>query len=75
MLSSTVQNVHLILGFMSPCLSNFNVWGSFLAPLLILLLWRLYVFTLLPYWNPDEPSELPYWTPCEQVQVSVESMC
>ncbi len=30
----------------------------------LLLLWRLWRFTLLPAIRPDEPKELPYWLPC-----------
>jgi len=28
-----------------------------------LLLWRLYRFTIVPYFYPNEPKEYPYWIP------------
>ncbi len=34
-----------------------------LALLAVLLLWRIWTFTILPILHPDEPKELPYWTP------------
>ena len=33
--------------------------------ILSLLLWRLFVFTILPFFCPREPKELPYWFPCK----------
>ncbi len=29
----------------------------------LLLLWRLWRFTIVPAWWPDEPKLLPYWVP------------
>jgi hypothetical protein len=29
----------------------------------LLLLWRLWRFTILPSYHPEEPKELPYWIP------------
>ncbi|CAL8584834.1 hypothetical protein XPA_010417 [Xanthoria parietina] len=34
------------------------------VPALILCLWRLWKFTISPYFHPYSPKELPYWTPC-----------
>lgn len=31
------------------------------------LLWRLWSFTVLPYFRPDEPKNLPYWIPCKVI--------
>ena len=31
----------------------------------LLLLWRLWKFTVIPLLKPDEPKILPYWIPCE----------
>lgn len=36
-----------------------------LVPLALLLLWRLWMFTILPILRPNDPKELPYWIPCE----------
>lgn len=33
------------------------------SSLAILLLWRLWAFTVLPALYPDDPKELPYWMP------------
>ena len=30
-----------------------------------LLLWRLWKFTILPLFEPNQPKRLPYWIPCE----------
>ncbi|KJZ70910.1 hypothetical protein HIM_09703 [Hirsutella minnesotensis 3608] len=30
----------------------------------VLLLWRVWAFTLKPWLRPAEPKELPYWIPC-----------
>lgn len=32
---------------------------------MLLIIWRLWRFTLLPAWYPREPKELPYWIPSE----------
>ena len=32
----------------------------------LLLLWRLWIFTVRPLLKPDEPKILPYWIPCER---------
>lgn len=32
---------------------------------MLLVLWRLWRFSLLPAWYPREPKELPYWIPGE----------
>lgn len=31
----------------------------------LLLLWRLWRFTIEPMMKPTEPKELPYWLPCK----------
>lgn len=36
----------------------------------LLLLWRLWRFTILPAMRPDEPKELPYWIPCMSLSCS-----
>ena len=30
---------------------------------LMLSLWRLWRFSIHPYFRPDDPKELPYWIP------------
>lgn len=40
-----------------------------------LLLWRLWVFTVLPVLRPDEPKELPYWIPCKYAEMIWRSTC
>ena len=35
-----------------------------LAPV-ILLIWRLWRFSIIPLLYPKDPKELPYWIPCE----------
>ncbi|KAF1994747.1 cytochrome P450 [Amniculicola lignicola CBS 123094] len=32
-------------------------------PLILLLCWRFWRFTILPRFRPEEPNELPYWIP------------
>lgn len=41
----------------------------------ILLLWRLWVFTVLPALRPDEPKELPYWIPCKHAEITMALYC
>lgn len=36
----------------------------------LLLLWRLWRFTILPTFEPTEPKALPYWLPCMLIPVS-----
>jgi len=31
----------------------------------LLFAWRLWRFTITPYFYPADPRELPYWIPCE----------
>ena len=31
----------------------------------VLVIWRLWAFTIKPALHPDEPKGLPYWIPCE----------
>lgn len=31
----------------------------------LLLLWRVWRFTILPKFHPTEPQTLPYWIPCK----------
>jgi hypothetical protein len=38
---------------------------AFLACGTILLLWRLWVFTVRPWIWPSEPRYMPYWVPCK----------
>jgi hypothetical protein len=37
--------------------------GLAAVPLLLLVLWRVWSFTIVPTMNPDEPRALPYWLP------------
>jgi hypothetical protein len=30
---------------------------------LLLLVWRIWTFTIRPYFHPEDPRELPYWIP------------
>lgn len=30
----------------------------------VLVLWRIWRFTVLPSYYPNDPKELPYWIPC-----------
>lgn len=48
----------LLSGLLSP-------WRVYLVPILALLVWRLWRFTVIPWLRPDEPKELPYWIPCK----------
>ena len=32
---------------------------------ILLLLWRLWRFTVVPFLQPLEPKEIPYWIPCK----------
>ena len=42
------------------------VVASFVAvPILLLLLWRLWTFTIFPSLRPREPRTIPYWIPSE----------
>ncbi len=40
------------------------------SSLTILLLWRLWNFTVLPVFYRDDPKELPYWIPGKSNQPS-----
>lgn len=31
----------------------------------IWIFWRIWRFTILPLFRPNEPVELPYWIPCK----------
>lgn len=37
-----------------------------ITPFLVLVLWRLWRFSVMPLFHPDKPKELPYWIPCKQ---------
>ena len=37
-----------------------------IVALLMLLLWRLWRFSIVPVLYPHDPKDLPYWIPCEQ---------
>ncbi|VUC27966.1 unnamed protein product [Clonostachys rosea] len=39
----------------------------FVLPILLLLVWRLWRFTIRPWLRPLEPKEIPYWIPCHTV--------
>ena len=39
--------------------------ASFLGLSFLVLLWRLWAFTLHPMLRPSEPQELPYWIPSQ----------
>lgn len=45
----------------------------FVASILLLVLWRVLRFTILPLLWPDEPKTLPYWIPCERYHHSMKS--
>jgi cholesterol 7alpha-monooxygenase len=47
-----------MLGLRNICLLGLSTLG------LIWLLWRLYIFTFLPFLRPREPKDLPSWIPC-----------
>jgi hypothetical protein len=32
-------------------------------PIIVLLLWRLWRFTIVPFLFPNQPRTLPYWLP------------
>lgn len=54
---------HYLLLSPNPIVIRFGtVLFSFVGPL---ILWRLYAFTIKPWFRPNEPKELPYWIPCE----------
>jgi len=36
--------------------------------LTLLLVWRVWRFTIYPLLYPDRPKELPYWIPCMYFQ-------
>jgi hypothetical protein len=38
------------------------------AALVVLLVWRLLRFTIVPVFRPNEPKEYPYWIPGEATQ-------
>lgn len=38
---------------------------------MLVVLWRLWKFTLLPALHPREPKELPYWIPGVSIRVSI----
>lgn len=42
---------------------------------LVLLFWRFWRFTVLPFIRPNEPQELPYWFPCESFEHLLEIFC
>ena len=35
----------------------------------LLLIWRLWRFTILPSFEPSEPKPLPYWLPCMTIPI------
>lgn len=43
----------------------------YLSPIVALLAWRLWRFTIQPRLDPSAPKELPYWIPCK-LQLSGE---
>jgi hypothetical protein len=47
--------------------------SNFVLSILLLLLWRLWKFSLKPYLYPDDPKELPYWIPCRSSTISVQT--
>jgi hypothetical protein len=38
----------------------------------VLVLWRIWRFTILPSYHPNDPKELPYWIPCKLTPLSIE---
>ena len=46
---------------------EFSSWTLFATPTIVLgvfLTWRLWRFSLVPIYSPDEPEQLPYLIPC-----------
>ena len=37
---------------------------ALLISIIALIVWRIWRFTILPLFRPNEPKELPYWIPC-----------
>lgn len=65
----SVNNVYTMLLPMASALGGldrglFSVIQLVLLAAGLLLLWRLWRFTIRPAMKPDEPRRLPYWIPC-----------
>lgn len=43
---------------------------ALVIPFLAWLLWRLWTFTVLPYFHPEEPKNLPHWIPCKPIPMT-----
>ncbi|PQE22380.1 cytochrome P450 protein [Rutstroemia sp. NJR-2017a WRK4] len=46
------------------------ILSTFACILFLLLLWRIYRFTITPWLYPQNPRELPYWIPCESEYIA-----
>ena len=57
--------VTLILQAMLQWIDNHPSFASALLLLGAWLCWRLWRFTVLPAFRPDDPKELPYLIPCK----------
>jgi hypothetical protein len=40
------------------------------AALIVILVWRLIKFTIVPAFRPNEPKQYPYWIPGEATQMT-----
>lgn len=58
-----------ISAFKSPVV--IGVCGALLGPVSLLLVWRLWAFTIKPLLRANEPRELPYWIPCTYNDIPV----
>ena len=57
-------DLQLVLNPMDGSLPS-TVYAVAALPLLFLLLWRLWKFSLVTVFWPQEPKEIPYWVPGE----------
>ena len=63
------------LGFLNKMASDLlpfesSSWTLFAAPTIaccIILIWRLWRFSLAPTHIPNDPEQLPYWIPCTSI--------
>ena len=43
--------------------NDLYILSVFIVPALVLIMWRVWTFTVRPALNPREPREIPYWIP------------
>lgn len=41
----------------------------------VLLVWRIWTFTIRPWLHPHEPRDIPYWVPGRQKSFSTNLKC